>query len=163
MRALCAHIATLGPLGYVPAAGTMASLLTALILYILQPSLLSFSLSLPVLLIMAYYCIAYALPFFKVPDPSCIVLDEVIGCGVTYLGLTFLGLSEPLFLVAGLILFRVLDITKPFPISWAETLPGAYGVLADDIVAGIAAGILSIVGILLVIAARSAWILFYGL
>ena len=42
--------------------------------------------------------------------------------------------------VAGFALFRLFDIWKPGPVSWAERLPGGWGVMADDAVAGILAG-----------------------
>ena len=66
-------------------------------------------------------------------DPSPIVIDEVAGL--------FLALSgAPLTLVgvaAAFVLFRLLDIAKPFPISWADkSLKGAHGVMFDDILAG---------------------------
>ena len=40
------------------------------------------------------------------------------------------------------ILFRLFDITKPGPVRKAEALPGAAGVIADDVLAGIAAGVI---------------------
>jgi len=40
------------------------------------------------------------------------------------------------------ILFRVFDILKPPPVSTAEELPGAAGVIADDVMAGVLAGVL---------------------
>jgi phosphatidylglycerophosphatase A len=67
-------------------------------------------------------------------DPGAVVIDEVAGMLVTMAGLPATG---PL-LVAGFLLFRVLDILKPFPCRWAErNLPGGWGVMGDDLMAGV--------------------------
>lgn len=67
------------------------------------------------------------------PDPSPIVIDEIAGL--------FLAMSAAPLTLAGVtaafVLFRLLDIAKPFPISWADAnLKGAHGVMFDDILAG---------------------------
>jgi phosphatidylglycerophosphatase A len=79
-----------------------------------------------------------ALPHFSEHDPSPIVLDEVAGQMVTLLPLAFLQPGSPSLtaLVAGFLLFRVMDVIKPYPVRKLESLPGATGVLADDLAAG---------------------------
>jgi phosphatidylglycerophosphatase A len=67
-------------------------------------------------------------------DPSEVVVDEVIGQWVTLLGATVYNWKS---LLAALVLFRILDIFKPFPIRQAEKLPGGVGIIADDVVAGV--------------------------
>jgi len=71
-------------------------------------------------------------------DPSKVVGDEIVGQMVALMGHTpsFLTLS------LGFFLFRALDIFKPFPIRHAEKIPGGWGIMADDLVAGILANIL---------------------
>lgn len=71
-------------------------------------------------------------------DPQIIVVDEVSGQLITYLGLHNSGsiLHGWKYLLAGFILFRVFDIWKPFPIRRAERLPGGWGIMADDWLAG---------------------------
>jgi phosphatidylglycerophosphatase A len=66
-------------------------------------------------------------------DPSIVVVDEVVGMWVT---LAFLPLN-PITAVAGFVLFRVLDVFKPFPARQLEDLPGGWGVMSDDLMAGI--------------------------
>ena len=71
-------------------------------------------------------------------DPQPVVIDEVSGQWLTLLAgpaMFFGPLGWKSFLV-GFILFRVFDITKPFPAGRAESLPGGYGIMADDWVAG---------------------------
>ena len=71
-------------------------------------------------------------------DPGCIVIDEIAGMLVTLAGLPFNFFT----VAAGFILFRVLDIFKPFPIRTLERkIPGGAGIVIDDIVAGIIANI----------------------
>jgi phosphatidylglycerophosphatase A len=69
-------------------------------------------------------------------DPQIVVIDEVSGQLISYLGI---GAALPnwKYLLLGFILFRVFDIWKPFPARQAESLPGGLGIMADDWVAGI--------------------------
>jgi phosphatidylglycerophosphatase A len=77
-------------------------------------------------------------------DPQIVVIDEVAGQLIAYLGLaipaTFVANWQ--YLLAGFILFRVFDIWKPFPIRRAESLPGGLGIMADDWLAGVYAALL---------------------
>jgi phosphatidylglycerophosphatase A len=97
--------------------------------------------------------------YFGEKDPQRVVVDEVsgqhlaiiLGCAVpvwwrsapTTWGSASLGyitMHSPLnwkYLLLGFILFRVFDIWKPFPARQAESLPGGWGIMADDWVAGI--------------------------
>jgi phosphatidylglycerophosphatase A len=65
-------------------------------------------------------------------DPGPVVVDEVAG---QMLALLFVTPTVPA-LVAGFLLFRVLDIVKPFPARQAEALPGGFGIMLDDLIAG---------------------------
>lgn len=85
-----------------------------------------------------------SIPLFGDLDPSEAVVDEVIGQLVTLLFIPF-GLPWP-FILAGFLLFRLFDIWKPYPIDTLQSLPGGIGVCADDIVAGVYAGILLSLG-----------------
>jgi phosphatidylglycerophosphatase A len=68
-----------------------------------------------------------------------VVIDEVVGFLIT---MTWLPITWKSFL-AGFILFRILDILKPFPIGMMDKkIPGGLGVVADDVAAGIIANIL---------------------
>ena len=67
-------------------------------------------------------------------DPGQIVIDEIAGVMVTFAGLPF-NLKTAL---AGFIIFRVLDILKPFPIRTLEKrVGGGSGVVLDDVLAGV--------------------------
>ena len=101
--------------------------------------------------------------FWNAKDPGRVVIDEVSGQHLTFLvgcalplvrqgpDTTWVGIPLGLvtyhsalnwkYLLVGFILFRVFDIWKPFPARQAETLPGGWGIMADDWVAGFYAGI----------------------
>jgi phosphatidylglycerophosphatase A len=66
-------------------------------------------------------------------DPGPVVIDEVVGMLITTL---FLPLSWAGWLV-GFLVFRVCDVIKPFPAGRAERLPGGFGVMCDDVLAGV--------------------------
>jgi phosphatidylglycerophosphatase A len=98
-----------------------------------------------------------------IKDPQNVVIDEVSGMHVTlvlalvplgspaslispdnasifalYSGLSLLNWK---YLLAGFLLFRLFDIWKPYPIRWLEKLPGGWGIMADDWLAGVYAAI----------------------
>jgi phosphatidylglycerophosphatase A len=66
-------------------------------------------------------------------DPGPIVLDEVVGMLIT---LALLPVN-PMGAFVGFLVFRVLDVIKPFPSARFESLPGGLGVMADDGMAAI--------------------------
>lgn len=70
---------------------------------------------------------------YRREDPGEIVVDEVAGMMLTLLWLPSGWVS---FLI-GFLAFRFFDIVKPFPARLAERLPGGWGVMADDLVAGV--------------------------
>jgi phosphatidylglycerophosphatase A len=66
-------------------------------------------------------------------DPGNVVIDEVAGQMLALLFLT----PTPHILVAGFLLFRLLDILKPYPARRLESLAGAAGIMTDDLIAGL--------------------------
>jgi phosphatidylglycerophosphatase A len=85
-------------------------------------------------------------------DPGWVVIDEFAGQWIT-----LLALAKPTVpgVVAAFLLFRLLDISKFGPVGWADRQHGAFGIMVDDVIAGlIAAAILGLVRML-----RPDWIL----
>jgi phosphatidylglycerophosphatase A len=72
-------------------------------------------------------------------DPGWVVIDEFAGQWIT-----LLALARPTIpgLIAAFILFRLFDITKLGPVGWADRQHGAFGVMFDDVIAGMIAGML---------------------
>ena len=66
-------------------------------------------------------------------DPGSIIIDEVAGMMIS---LVALPVTWPVYL-AGFLLFRFLDIFKPFPLKRVERLPGSWGIMLDDLLAGL--------------------------
>ena len=119
--------------------GTCGSLLALLIVYLLSTIELSLSLQMAAVFIftlLSWYLISVYEANTHKHDDSQVVIDEFAGIFITFVGITP---SVPHFL-AGFLLFRLLDITKPFPIGWVDrNVPGAVGTLFDDVIAGIMA------------------------
>ena len=133
--------ATLGQVGYMIASGTAATLVTMPLMYLLRVWLPSsaYLMVLIASLLVAVPVINRALEYFKEDqDPSQIVLDEVIGCLVTFYMIPLCWQT----MFAGFVLFRFFDITKWFGIQRAEHLVGAWGVLIDDVLAGLLANVI---------------------
>jgi len=76
-------------------------------------------------------------------DPSEVVAEELAGQAVTFLISSFLALNTAsqkeiwITALAGFVLFRICDISKPWPIRKLEKLPAGWGILADDLLAGV--------------------------
>ena len=129
---------TLFGAGYLPnAPGTWGSLITLPVIYI----------------------VAYFFPFFGIPiffltscvismlcaeearnvygeDPSQFVLDECAGQSLVFL-FTFVLSADAWTLATGFIFFRFFDIVKPLGVDKLQKLPGEFGILADDLLAGV--------------------------
>lgn len=79
-------------------------------------------------------------------DPGIVVIDEVVGQWVSLLFLPF----TPATALLGFLLFRVMDIVKPWPARDFEAWPGGLGIMADDVMAGIYANLLLRIALLVV-------------
>ena len=134
-------LATAGPIGHAPfAPGTFGSLLGLAAGYGLSLLPNGVALILTVcLLLLSVWAAGTAEKILRQKDPGSIVIDEVAGMAVTMLGLS---VSFKTALIA-FVLFRIFDIAKPFPIRRIEhILPGGFGVVMDDVVAGLMGNII---------------------
>ena len=68
------------------------------------------------------------------PDPQIVVVDEVIGQWITLCGASVFNWKT---WIAALLLFRLFDVWKPAPARQLEHLPGGWGIVADDVMAGL--------------------------
>lgn len=79
------------------------------------------------------------------PDPREVVADEFAGQALTFLALLIIPIEQTQIMIItalGFLLFRFFDIAKPWPIRKLEKLPRGWGILADDLLAGIYAAII---------------------
>jgi phosphatidylglycerophosphatase A len=131
MQRLGVFVATCGYLGYVPfAPGTFGSAAGLAVYYLVRSS---GSPVVEVAVIAALFAVGVwgatqAEHHFGGIDPAPVVMDEVVGMLIT---LAFLPVNLTGVFV-GFLLFRVLDVIKPWPSAGFETLPGGLGVMADD-------------------------------
>ena len=66
-------------------------------------------------------------------DPGAIVIDEVAGMTLTVIPFAL----TPAVLAVGFVLFRLFDVTKPFPARVSQRMTGGLGVMVDDLIAGL--------------------------
>ena len=148
---LLAQCATLGPIGTLPAPGTMGSLAA-----IILGAGITITLGLGGLVVAIIIATILGFPAANahyrttgIKDSGSVVIDEVVGQWLPLLVIPvppLLNTDYIIMLVAAFVLFRVFDIVKIGLVKKAENLPGAAGVIADDIVAGIMAGIVIMIG-----------------
>ena len=145
MRYLVDCIVTMFYIGRIPfAPGSWASL-AAVILWLNFFKNLNY-LFLPIIVVTLFFIGTYfshlVLRTTDRKDPSFIVIDEWVGQWIAF---SFLPVNYTIAIL-GFLLFRFFDISKVGPVKFFEKLPGAWGVMADDIIAGI----LSMVSLLLI-------------
>lgn len=140
---LALELATLGPVGRMPQApgtwGSAAALLLAPWIFLPLP-LSGRLLVLAGVLLLGAWAATRAEAALGRTDPGCVVIDEVLGQWTA-----FLPFAAPSVwtLFAGFVLFRALDIVKPWPFRLVErSLPNGLGVMADDLLAGALAAVL---------------------
>ena len=124
--------------GYAPvAAGTLASAAAAIsggAFLLVSPLLLA--LAALVATVGGYVAVKHA---DVQGDPGWVVIDEFAGQWITLLALARPSVPG---LIAAFLLFRVFDITKLGPVGWADRQHGAFGIMADDVIAGVIAAAL---------------------
>ncbi len=138
-------LATGGWIGFSPVApGTFGSLAALPICLLISSMGIGSALIFVVALIIFSTWIVHAAEKIEAKkDPSQLVLDEVCGMAIALFALPF----TPFFIIGGFALFRVFDILKPFPIQWVDKkVPGGWGIMLDDIIAGIFANGLMRIG-----------------
>ncbi len=143
MRLISKIIATFLGIGFFPIApGTLASAIVVL-LYKLYLYKLSWPLYLT-LLVFLFFAGTFSSTIYssqvKKSDPRNIVIDEAVGQLLVFFRMSDMS-QDWRFLLAGFFLFRVFDIIKPYPIRKVETLPKGWGIMLDDLVAAVYAGI----------------------
>lgn len=86
-------------------------------------------------------CTDFVRRVFANEDPGAFVLDEIVGYLVALIPLTAVhGPPSAGAHAVAFAAFRVFDVVKPFPVRRLERLPGAWGIMADDVMAGVYAG-----------------------
>ena len=119
--------------GYSPfASGTVGSL-AALLVYIVIPLDDYIWLTISVITFIIGIWASGTVEKEKGKDPGIVVIDEFVG---QWIALLFLPKTFWIF-IAAFLLFRILDIIKPFPAADLEEMEGGIGIMLDDIIAGV--------------------------
>ena len=148
MSRLAVLLATWFGCGYFPwGPGTAGSLAGALIVFLLhrylhigRETLLSM---IAVLLLPGIWAATQTARMVGKEDPGLVVVDEVLGQWVTYLGAVT---WNPTVFAAGFLLFRIFDIWKPWPVRKLEQLPEGTGIITDDLAAGVYGALILYIG-----------------
>jgi phosphatidylglycerophosphatase A len=132
-------LAAWGPCGYAPGApGTVGTLGAIPLFWLLrQMPLPAYLAATTALVVIAVVAAARAGVYWKVVDASPIVIDEVVGYLVT---MAFFPWSWGT-VIAGFVLFRIMDVAKPWPASAFDRVKSGFGVVMDDVAAGVYAGL----------------------
>ena len=142
MKRLYILLGTAGGVGYVPflpgTLGTMVGVAIYVIFSRFFPQTISYIIMLAVFLVGGLWVSTRCNQYFEGDDNSSIVIDELVGFLITMLLVPF----SFRFILLGFILFRVIDITKPFKIGRIEKISGGWGIMGDDVAAGILANLI---------------------
>jgi phosphatidylglycerophosphatase A len=120
--------------GYITfASGTFGSLV-AMLIYFMLPKSEDYKALLFIIILFTILGIIISGKFEKVygKDPAECTIDEWVGTWISFLGLP----KDFLWIISAFILWRALDIIKPFPARKSENLKGGWGIMADDIISG---------------------------
>ena len=152
---MSAAIATIFGIGYLhPAPGTWGSLFALIVAILLLEifGIIGFVFCLLSISAIGWWATSVYLKQIKTKDPSEVVIDELIGQWIAVLPIAmaaFYFKLEPFDLwpgwISSVLFFRLFDMCKPSLIGWADQNNGALGVMLDDIFAGVAAAICTII------------------
>lgn len=136
----------IGNISFAP--GTFGSVLGLLLCFFLSKIDFSIAVLLTLIFILSAIWIAgEAEKILGEEDPGCIVIDEIAGIILTLSGLPFNITS----MTVGFLIFRALDIWKPYPIRLLENkFSGGIGIVLDDVVAGILSNVILRVFLILI-------------
>jgi phosphatidylglycerophosphatase A len=156
MRVPAKILATFFGVGFFPLApGTLASALVVIVSRVLlsgvSPAILLAAAA--VLFFLGVWAAGGYASVLGLPDPGRIVVDEVCGQVLALALVPRRGLP----VVLAFVFFRVFDIVKPFPLRKLERLPGGWGIMADDVGAGLAAAAAVHLVLALLRVARVSW------
>jgi phosphatidylglycerophosphatase A len=136
LRRIGVFVATCAYVGYVPVApGTFGSAVGLAVFYVVrhQGTRTVEAATIVVLLAIGIWAAGEAERHFGRIDPGPVVIDEVVGMLITiaFIPVNLAGA------ILGFVIFRLLDIVKPWPARRLERLPGGSGVVLDDVMVGI--------------------------
>jgi phosphatidylglycerophosphatase A len=135
MKRILTHLfGTFAGVGHIPVVpATWTSLVVALLVYFIGPQDPWWQALAVVLFTVTGVPACGALEREYGEDPKQATMDEAAGMMLTLLAVPL----TPITVGVGFVLFRVFDVFKPFPARRLEALPGGWGIMADDLAAGV--------------------------
>jgi phosphatidylglycerophosphatase A len=124
------------------APGTAGSAVAVLILWVVPFSRAGLLLFLVAVTLVGTWAADRAERLLGAKDPGVIVIDEVAGMTLAVAPFT----PTLAVLAVGFVLFRVFDVTKPFPARASQHVAGGIGIMVDDLIAGLYALIVIVIG-----------------
>jgi len=142
-------IATLGGIGLFPLApGTVGSIF-GWIIFIVLSHYIEMIFATVLIIFLSIYVSNQATKDLVNKDHKSIVIDEMAGIWLAMIPVIYIASSQyerTFYAVLTLIFFRLFDILKPYPISYVDkNFKGGFGIVLDDLIAGVFAGILATV------------------
>ncbi len=139
MRSLTKLIASVCFIGYLPLIpGTFASIAGALFFLFFNGNPVIYLSALFTSVLLGFIFSGKAEKLYQEKDPGKVVIDELSGMLLSYLLIPFSVKN----LILGFALFRIFDITKPFPCRRLEKLEGSAGIMLDDLIAAVYSNII---------------------
>ncbi len=134
MKKIANIIVTLFYVGHIPKVpGTAASALASVVYFFVASKSALYSLITVSSFALGFWAVHKMQGCMKVHDPKEIVIDEFSAMLLAYIFIPF-SLKA---MIAGFVIFRILDILKPGPIRKIEKLPGSAGIMLDDVLAAL--------------------------
>ena len=134
MKNLALFFASFLGVGFFPVApGSAATAAGIVLVFLLQFSMTVYGAVTLLFLLTAIPVCTFLERELHQKDPGVLVIDEVVGIMIAFIGLP-LNWSV---VIIGFFLFRALDMFKIYPINRLEALPGGFGIMMDDVMAGL--------------------------
>lgn len=128
-------LATFFYIGNFPVApGSLASVAGVFLAIILSPNTVMYAIVMVLMCVIGFITSGNIEKVLNQKDPSCVVIDEVAGALIAFFLLPVYSWS---IAITAFFLFRAFDMFKIYPSNEIEKCPGAFGIMMDDIVAGL--------------------------
>lgn len=145
-KKLAEIISTIFYIGYFPiASGTLGSAIGVIIYYLVKDNYAVYLLTAVLLFVIGFFSSHIYEGFSQKKDPHEVIIDETASVFIAYLFIPFSFKT----LIIGFLLYRLFDIIKPPPARKLENLPGGFGIMLDDLIAGLYTNIILRIFILL--------------